>query len=290
MSQAFNDMVERLQRQFRRLRALALIDRGILARKARDDIVCDVLRDAVEITAAAFAALALADRLEPDRFTLFLRLADPPAQPDPQRRWFRPAPAERELIASQAVISVGPGDDRFHALLTEFADLRESHLRVAPILTEEHLTALLLVGDGGKDADEAEAAWMVREIADRVAVALANAAWEERLEYLAWHDPLTQLPNRLLLSDRLDQVLAQAQRSDTGVAIIFLDLDRFKIVNDSLGHGAGDAVLVHLAQTLTGTMRAGDTLARLAGDEFVVLATNFRSPDLRESVLIPSMA
>ena len=96
-------------------------------------------------------------------------------------------------------------------------------------------------------------------------------ALEERLAHQALHDPLTGLANRTLLSDRLEQALARAERRETGVALLFIDLDNFKYVNDSLGHEAGDRLLVLVAARLKGCARPEDTLARLGGDEFTLL-------------------
>jgi len=94
---------------------------------------------------------------------------------------------------------------------------------------------------------------------------------EEEARFLAHHDTLTGLPNRRLLDDRLRQALFLAQRRDAKVAVMLLDLDGFKEVNDNLGHRAGDAVLREVAQRLSGCMRKSDTLARHGGDEFVVV-------------------
>jgi diguanylate cyclase (GGDEF)-like protein len=94
---------------------------------------------------------------------------------------------------------------------------------------------------------------------------------KEQLRDLAYHDPLTGLPNRSLLYDRLGLAIAHAHRAAGQLAVLFLDLDDFKAVNDSHGHGAGDRLLVELATRLRNGVRAGDTVARLGGDEFVLL-------------------
>jgi diguanylate cyclase (GGDEF)-like protein len=91
------------------------------------------------------------------------------------------------------------------------------------------------------------------------------------LEALALHDPLTQLPNRRLLLDRLRQAQLSSSRTHRHCALMFLDIDHFKQLNDTLGHDAGDALLLQVSQRLLGSARVGDTVARLGGDEFVVL-------------------
>ena len=102
---------------------------------------------------------------------------------------------------------------------------------------------------------------------------------EERLLYLAHYDNLTSLPNRVLFYDRLKQALSQARRNDWFMAVMFLDLDRFKIVNDTLGHGAGDLLLRMVSERLTGCVRSGDTVGRLSGDEFAIVLSSLSGPD-----------
>jgi len=96
-------------------------------------------------------------------------------------------------------------------------------------------------------------------------------AMSQRMSHLAQHDSLTELPNRILLNDRLQQGLAAAQRRQQRLALLFLDMDRFKTINDSMGHAAGDRLLQSAAQRLTSCVRASDTVSRQGGDEFVVL-------------------
>jgi diguanylate cyclase (GGDEF)-like protein/PAS domain S-box-containing protein len=119
--------------------------------------------------------------------------------------------------------------------------------------------------------------WSARCDGDTWFAAAKDVTDRELLEHKALHDPLTHLPNRLLLMDRARQALAHLQRSQDVVALLFIDLDRFKAVNDNLGHDVGDELLISVAQRLAEMMRDSDTVARLGGDEFVILAQGMES-------------
>ena len=111
--------------------------------------------------------------------------------------------------------------------------------------------------------------WSFRDITDRVQV-------ERRIRHHAYHDSLTSLPNRALFQDRLSRELGQARRDGRCSALLLLDLDRFKTINDTLGHAAGDELLIEVAKRLHSKVRDGDTIARLGGDEFVFVVSNLR--------------
>jgi diguanylate cyclase (GGDEF)-like protein len=100
---------------------------------------------------------------------------------------------------------------------------------------------------------------------------------KKTIERLAFYDQLTQLPNRTLLNDRLSKALSNAKRHKTKLAILFLDLDHFKTINDTLGHDTGDALLIHVSKHLKRELRESDTIARIGGDEFVILLTDINS-------------
>ena len=112
---------------------------------------------------------------------------------------------------------------------------------------------------------------------------------QERLQYLAYHDALTGLPNRLMLTSELDNAIKRAKRHDQMLALLFLDLDGFKAVNDTKGHLAGDELLRLVAERLAATVREADLLARLGGDEFVVLLEDLTGSDHAAAVAIKIM-
>ena len=164
--------------------------------------------------------------------------------------------------------------------LTELHDEDESYLRnlVDDVMDSEHGKSIRInyrSGDGRIVPAEVSASrirldtgnlllCIARDISEREDA-------EQRIQHLAYHDTLTNLPNRTLLTDRVNRALARARRTGQVGALLFLDLDKFKRINDSLGHPVGDELLKELARRLRHSLREEDTVARLGGDEFVVL-------------------
>jgi diguanylate cyclase (GGDEF)-like protein/PAS domain S-box-containing protein len=108
---------------------------------------------------------------------------------------------------------------------------------------------------------------------------------QEKIERIAYHDILTDLPNRLLLSDRLEQALAQTERLEKLLAVCYIDLDGFKPINDNFGHAAGDELLKEIANRMEGSVRTNDTVSRIGGDEFCLLLTNLENVQEYQTVL-----
>jgi diguanylate cyclase (GGDEF)-like protein len=149
---------------------------------------------------------------------------------------------------------------------------------------DEEGNGQLLLGRGGEDGFSPAEVNLVRGMARALSLALTNARSYASAVHRALHDDLTGLPNRTLLSDRLDHALRRASRTGSRVAVLFMDLDNFKTVNDSLGHATGDELLIAVGQRIADSLRAGDTAARLGGDEFALLLEDLDSDSYAEGV------
>lgn len=149
-------------------------------------------------------------------------------------------------------------------LSTIIADEEERYLYEGFILTEKG--RYLGIGTGQR---------LMKELTERK---------QAQLYHMAHHDPLTGLPNRLLFYDRLEQALSQAERTGKHLAVLFIDLDHFKRVNDTMGHPVGDLLLREVSQAIQNCLRSGDTVARQGGDEFTAILTNVADPSDVEGV------
>ncbi len=181
-------------------------------------------------------------------------------------------------------------DDARHSDLVDTELVHRLHVRsfaLIPLLVGDRSIGIIECGTSRSyrrwtEADE----FLLRRLADEGALVLENAALRETeqrrladLSHRAFHDALTGLPNRALLLDRIEHALARSERDPETVAVLFVDLDRLKTVNDRLGHDAGDQLLVEVAGRLVDSVRPADTVARLAGDEFVVVLEEITDRD-----------
>lgn len=149
----------------------------------------------------------------------------------------------------------------------------QGHFNVPIQNGEKVLGVIVLFVEPGHQQKDYEVNFLKR-VADTLSLCISRKQAEAQAQYLAYHDSLTKLPNRLLLIDRLRQIIASDKRNKRYSALMYIDFDRFKNINDSLGHPVGDALLIEIAKRFSRIVRAEDTVARLGGDEFVVVITD----------------
>ncbi|TCW85129.1 diguanylate cyclase [Burkholderia sp. SRS-46] len=183
--------------------------------------------------------------------------------------------AERAPPTFDRLLQAVPADEQplliqsFTSLRTEGVEFSLEHRLIHADGTERHVLHQAESGRGPSHAIILRG--IVQDITER-------KVQQGRIEYLANHDALTGLPNRNLLNDRMEQAMSQARRTGQLVAVMVLDLDRFKHINDNFGHSVGDGLLRAVAARLKAAVRDGDTVARLGGDEFVVMLVNLSTP------------
>jgi diguanylate cyclase (GGDEF)-like protein/PAS domain S-box-containing protein len=180
-----------------------------------------------------------------------------------------------EVVRRAVPLLLTHGATGLPAQLQVVANAMTGAALAAPLRTPEGIVGVVVLrsGTGGvgymdRDRD------LLMFVADQLAAAIQRKQLHAQIRFLAMHDELTGLPNRRLFHDRLEAALARARRQQEGLSLLFIDLNRFKQVNDQYGHARGDLVLQQVARRIAPCLRASDTLARLGGDEFVVLLEN----------------
>jgi diguanylate cyclase (GGDEF)-like protein len=275
LASSLNNMASRLGRQIGALRALSEIDQVILSHLDIEQIIVRVQARLLEILPQAVVGMIVFDRDSADFGTAYLRRK---TDAEPTKV---PVPLQMRHVIDYAEFRAGVWCDLNGPDLPSFismqAGLGAKHCFFIPIFWRDEMRSAIVIGVADRADMNDELIEQARDLGRRVEVALAAHAREAQLVFLAHHDDLTGLPNRALLSERLQRELAHARRNDRQLALLFLDLDRFKSVNDSVGHEGGDHLLRLVADRLHACVREGDTVARLGGDEFVVLLTDLDS-------------
>lgn len=272
LEREFNTTAMALQRDWRAFEVLGEVDRALLAASEIDRALDVVLPKFRELTRAQCVGVILLDPTAHAHGRLFM--AAHGANELPVQRVTFDAAMLATVRETPEGMTVARIEESRHAFLASMRDAGAEFFWLWPVVDEERLAAMLVVGYHGEPARDPAVADYGAAFAERLRAALSNSARDERLYRQAHFDPLTQLPNRALFRDRLAQELAAAATGLTRGALMYVDLDHFKRVNDTLGHSAGDQLLSIVAHRLKACTKEGDTVARLGGDEFTILLRN----------------
>lgn len=283
LAQSFNHMSDTLQHKFHMLQMLAELDRAILNASEMDHVIQAVLGRIHQAIPCDCAGIM---RLDGHGGGRLLTTCDPHERLG--KAWGCPdVTALLPEKMGQSWYRLEWGDNRPECL-RHISDHRLEQALIFPVRVNERIDSLLILGYGKRIDGLDDIVGASHILTDRLAVAASNIAWEEKLYHQGHYDALTELPNRVLLRDRVEQALIRADREHTLVAVMLVDLDNFKEINDSLGHTAGDELLVECARRLKAGTRQSDTTARLGGDEFVVLLPDL--PRGGESTFLDALA
>ncbi|MEW6513709.1 MAG: EAL domain-containing protein [Pseudomonadota bacterium] len=267
LASAFNRMSANLDHKFHLLNALGELDRAILSASEMDSVIRLLLQH-VPLAVTCDSAGVL--RFEGDS-NILLWAADPGlAKADNIHLVCEDAHGFPVRAEADAWFGLDLSAPEARSL-QHFAKQGATQALIFPACVGKRLDSALVLAYREAPPEMDEIVQAGRSLADRLAAAAFSISWEDKLYRQAHYDALTGLPNRTLLRDRVEQALLRAERENLAVALMLIDLDKFKDINDSLGHSTGDALLVACAGQLKNVARHTDTVARFGGDEFVVL-------------------
>jgi diguanylate cyclase (GGDEF)-like protein len=276
---ALQERQELLERLFR-------IQRSISHRAPIDVVLSAITEGASALLDAEVVALRLIDETDP-RFLRILASVgvEDDLLPDVSRSKVGEGVGGRAVSEGRLVIA--HDYQATPKMLSQFVDRGLRTAMAAPVYRDGQVAGSLLVGsyDPERRYSDTEQE-MLLAFAEHTSLALNDASALDAINkayadavHRATHDELTGLPNRALVLDRLSHAMTRAERTDSRVCVLFVDLDRFKAINDSLGHSVGDEVLVRVAERLQVAVRPSDTVGRLSGDEFVVICEDLTPND-----------
>lgn len=273
LAASFNDMAKALDRQIGALKTLSSIDQDILANLHVDRIIGRVLQRLQQLAPGALAGVARipagADAVAEIPF--WRHGAD-----GVERIGITLSASEHSLLSDNRSTGALDASLRGTGALARGLTGKESCedegvVLLIPSWTRAGAGTLILLRPARGRAPDSAFIDQIRELGNRIGVAFDAADWQRKLLDEARTDSLTGLPNRLRIHERIESLLADGVHPPAAIAMLFIDLDRFKGVNDGLGHDAGDALLVQAARRIRSCLRDEDVVARLGGDEFIVL-------------------
>jgi diguanylate cyclase (GGDEF)-like protein/PAS domain S-box-containing protein len=278
------DLSERMRAEKRRAaqaryqKKISRLGRAALSQRDPGELLAKAVQSVLE--GLGGGAVAYFERGEGEREMVLRRVAGLAAAPaEPALLRLEPGSALAPLLERpEPVVLNGPWDAAAPPLPFDWAR-RFASLAAVPVPADRGARGMVCAFAEAPGAFGPEESRFLSAAASMVSAALHRLDSEARLAYLAQFDPLTGLPNRALLADRFTLMITQARRRGASLGVLFIDLDDFKMVNDTQGHAAGDELLKETARRLQSALRDGDTVARISGDEFAVILSDLARPD-----------
>jgi diguanylate cyclase (GGDEF)-like protein len=282
VAQSYNLAITALESKWSAQERLAEIDRLLLEATDLEQSIEPILLRVCALTCSQVAAVALLDRDAPGHARSFVAGAD--GAVCPVSRINLEEDSTLSLQDAPQGIAVQPHHLERYGFLQPLRERGAEICYVWPIFAGSEVAAMLSVGYRGITEPSQELVGYGAQCTSRLQIALSNQDCDARLYRQAHFDSLTSLPNRVLFRDRLSRELASTTDGSARGALLYVDLDHFKRVNDTVGHSAGDQLLTVVAQRLRSCVKDGDTVARLGGDEFTVLLRQVPSAEAANEI------
>jgi diguanylate cyclase (GGDEF)-like protein len=277
LGDSFNNMMVQLDEQFKTLQTLSKIDRLILSSLDKNHIIQTLIQYLHELIDSNHVCVVTISNVETGQAEMHINLDE--AFSEIEHYEINIDDVERhELEKCDEYLLFNISDVKSYFKQQKI--LGDHSFLVYPISNNNTLSGLICISSYNMIDVKKYKYKKIRELVDRTAVALSNAEWEEKLFLQAHFDSLSCLPNRFLFKDRMEQAIEKAKRDKTNVALMFIDLDRFKTINDSLGHSIGDEVIKEVAVLLSRCVRTYDTVSRFGGDEFLIMIPDIKLVDI----------
>ena len=283
LADSFNGMSDNIRRQLDTLQSLSAIDQEMASNLDVNQIIQRVIARTQSLLPSAIVSVTCLDEVSETETQCSISISDNIALVSPRITVFN---QEIETIKSYDSGRFG----QYHKLSNFtheafLAQLGANHFWILPIFWQGEMTAFLSIASEMALPQDSTSWGEIRELAGRIGIAISAQERDDKLLLQAQYDNLTGLPNRILLQDRLQQAMDISDRSGEPFWLVFIDLDRFKFVNDSLGHKAGDELLIKVARRLELAVRDTDTIARFGGDEFIAILQGGNADHLRTGIL-----
>jgi diguanylate cyclase (GGDEF)-like protein len=278
----FNHCAQRVRTQLANLQTLSEVDCLLLETGGLEPVLDAILTRVQRVTGCSSAGIVLRDPDAPWRGRVYV--ATNSRRDLPVSRVALDDDMMVTLAAEPEALTVTRCEDTRHSFLVPLKALGSEFFWVWPVKIATHLEAILAVGYAEPPVADPHIGRCGSEFAARLAIALTKSARDEQLYRQAHFDPLTGLPNRVLFCSRLSAQLQAAAMGIENGAVLYIDLDHFKKINDTVGHAAGDQVLHIAAQRLRSCVKDADTVARLGGDEFAVILRDVAGAEAAHSV------
>jgi diguanylate cyclase (GGDEF)-like protein len=280
--ESFNRCAERVRTQHANLQTLSEVDRLLLQPGGLEPVLDAILTRVQRVTGCSSAGIVLRDPDAPWRGRVYVAARN--CRDLPVSRVALDDAMMNTLVGESQGLTVTRCEETRHSFLVPLKSLGAEFFWVWPVKLESQVEAILAVGYEEPPIAEPHIAHCGTEFAARLAIALTKSARDEQLYRQAHYDPLTGLPNRVLFCSRLSTELQSAALGLTHGAVLYIDLDHFKKINDTVGHAAGDQVLSIAAQRLRACIKEDDTVGRLGGDEFAVILRDMVSADAAQAI------